>query len=168
MYLIEEKRSVRKLYTEALDRRGDITVEDAEAVMTRFRERLELVFREVRGARQPRRDMDYSRVPAYPKKSAAKHGTAISMENLKKIADAHTTFPSGFTVHPKVMPQLQRRAAAITQGPIDWATAEIVALGSLLLEGRTVRLTGRTLGAALSFSASPPLSTARPASLGCR
>ena len=141
--LIEKKRSVRKLYTEALIGRGDITVEDAEAVMTRFRERLELVFREVRGARQPRRDMDYSRVPAYPKKSAAKHGTAISMENLKKIADAHTTFPSGFTVHPKVMPQLQRRAAAITQGPIDWATAEIVAFGSLLLEGRTVRLTGQ-------------------------
>jgi multifunctional 2-oxoglutarate metabolism enzyme len=65
------------------------------------------------------------------------------METLKKIADAHTTFPSGFTVHPKVMPQLQRRAAAITQGPIDWATAEILALGSLLLEGRTVRLTGQ-------------------------
>jgi multifunctional 2-oxoglutarate metabolism enzyme len=141
--LIEKKRSVRKLYTEALIGRGDITVEDAEAVMTRFQERLELVFREVRGASQPPRDMEYSRVPAYPKKSAAKHGTAISMEMLKKIADAHTTFPSGFTVHPKVMPQLQRRAAAITQGPIDWATAEILAFGSLLLEGRTVRLTGQ-------------------------
>ena len=41
------------------------------------------------------------------------------------------------------MPQLQRRAAAITQGPIDWATAEILAFGSLLMEGRTVRLTGQ-------------------------
>ena len=87
------------------------------------------------GRRSRRRDMDYSRVPAYPKKSAAKHGTAISMETLKKVADAYTTFPAGFTVHPKVMPQLQRRAAAITQGPIDWATAEIVAFGSLLLDG---------------------------------
>ncbi len=141
--LIEKKRSVRKLYTEALIGRGDITVEDAEAVMSRFQQRLETVFKEVRGSTQPARDMEYSRVPAYPKKSAARHGTAISMETLKKIADAHTIFPSGFTVHPKVMPQLQRRAAAITQGPIDWATAEIVALGSLLLEGRTVRLTGQ-------------------------
>ncbi len=141
--LIERKRSVRKLYTEALIGRGDITVEDAEAVLSRFQQRLETVFKEVRGSTQPSRDMDYSRVPAYPKKSAARHGTAISMETLKKIADAHTTFPSGFTVHPKVMPQLQRRAAAITQGPIDWATAEIVALGSLLLERRTVRLTGQ-------------------------
>ena len=141
--LIEKKRSVRKLYTEALIGRGDITVEDAEKVMTRFQERLETVFKEVRGTGQPSTDFEYSRVPAYPKKSAARHGTAISMEILKKIADAHTTFPAGFTVHPKVMPQLQRRAAAITQGPIDWATAEILAFGSLLMEGRTVRLTGQ-------------------------
>jgi 2-oxoglutarate decarboxylase len=141
--LIEKKRSVRKLYTEALIGRGDITVEDAEKVMTRFQDRLETVFKEVRGTGQPSTDFEYSRVPAYPKKSAARHGTAISMETLKKIADAHTTFPPGFTVHPKVMPQLQRRAAAITQGPIDWATAEILALGSLLMEGRTVRLTGQ-------------------------
>jgi 2-oxoglutarate decarboxylase len=141
--LIEKKRSVRKLYTEALIGRGDITVEDAERVMSRFQQRLEDVFTEVRGTRQPPADMDYSRVPAYPKKSAAKHGTAISMEMLKKVADAYTTFPAGFTVHPKVMPQLQRRAAAITQGPIDWATAEMVAFGSLLLDGRTVRLTGQ-------------------------
>ena len=141
--LIEKKRSVRKLYTEALIGRGDITVEDAETVLTRFQQRLETVFKEVRGTTQPPRDMEYSRVPAYPKKSAARQGTAITMETLKKIADAHTIFPSGFTVHAKVMPQLQRRAAAITQGPIDWATAEILALGSLLLEGRTVRLTGQ-------------------------
>jgi multifunctional 2-oxoglutarate metabolism enzyme len=141
--LIEKKRSVRKLYTEALIGRGDITVEDAEKVMTRFQQRLETVFKEVRATVQPARDLEYSRVPAYPKKSAAKHGTAITFETLKKVADAHTTFPPGFTVHPKVMPQLQRRAAAITQGPIDWATAEILALGSLLLEGRTVRLTGQ-------------------------
>jgi 2-oxoglutarate decarboxylase len=141
--LIEKKRSVRKLYTEALIGRGDITVEDAEAVMGRFQNRLESVFREVRDVQGPKTTEPYSRVPAYPSKSAAKHGTAITIETLKKIADAHTTFPDGFTVHPKVMPQLQRRAAAITQGPIDWATGEIVALGSLLTEGRTVRLTGQ-------------------------
>ena len=82
-------------------------------------------------------------VPAYPSKEAAPHGTAVTMETLKKIADAHLTFPDGFSVHPKVMPQLQRRSAAITQGGIDWGTAEILALGSLLMEGRTVRLTGQ-------------------------
>jgi multifunctional 2-oxoglutarate metabolism enzyme len=118
-------------------------VEDAEAVMSRFQKRLESVFTEVRDVQAPSTSEVYTPVPAYPSKSAAKHGTAITIEMLKKIADAHTTFPDGFTVHPKVMPQLQRRAAAITQGPIDWATGEILALGSLLAEGRTVRLTGQ-------------------------
>ncbi|SDS81044.1 2-oxoglutarate dehydrogenase E1 component [Friedmanniella luteola] len=141
--LIERKRSTRKLYTEALIGRGDITVEDAEAVMTKFQQRLESVFKEVRDPELPPREQGYSRVPVYPSKSGAKHGTAVPLETLKKISDAHTTFPDAFNVHPKVMPQLQRRAAAITQGPIDWATGEILALGSLLLEGRTVRLTGQ-------------------------
>ena len=141
--LIEKKRSVRKLYTEALIGRGDIAVEDAEAVMVKFQQRLESVFKEVRNPEAKAKDVDLNRVPVYPAKEGAKHGTAITVETLKKISDAHTTFPDGFTVHPKVMPQLQRRAAAITQGPIDWATGEIVALGSLLLDGRTVRLTGQ-------------------------
>ena len=41
------------------------------------------------------------------------------------------------------MPQLQRRAAAITDGPIDWGTGEILAFGSLLMDGRPVRLAGQ-------------------------
>ena len=142
--LIEKKRSTRKLYTEALIGRGDITVEDAEAVMTRFQQRLESVFKEVRDPGLPaKRRWTTTGCRCTRPRPAAKHGTAITIETLKKIADAHTTFPDGFTVHPKVMPQLQRRAAAITQGPIDWATGEILALGSLLLDGRTVRLTGQ-------------------------
>jgi multifunctional 2-oxoglutarate metabolism enzyme len=69
--------------------------------------------------------------------------TAISAEVLKRIADSHVNAPEGFTVHPKVLPQLQRRAAAITDGPIDWGTGEIIALGSLLMQGRPVRLSGQ-------------------------
>ena len=62
---------------------------------------------------------------------------------LKRIADSYTSPPDNFTVHPKVMPQLQRRAAAITDGPIDWGTGEILAFGSLLMDGRPVRLAGQ-------------------------
>ena len=141
--LIEKKRSTRKLYTEALIGRGDITVEDAEAVLGKFQQRLESVFREVRNPGQAAPHVGYQPVPAYPSKRSSKNSTAVSVETLKRISDAHITFPDGFSVHPKVMPQLQRRAAAITQGPIDWATGEVLALGSLLLEGRTVRLTGQ-------------------------
>jgi multifunctional 2-oxoglutarate metabolism enzyme len=86
---------------------------------------------------------NYLTVPDYPEKPAAELETAVPAEVLKKVADVHVSTPEGFTVHPKVLPQLQRRAAAITDGPIDWATAEIVAFGSLLLAGRPVRLAGQ-------------------------
>ncbi|MDQ3486012.1 MAG: multifunctional oxoglutarate decarboxylase/oxoglutarate dehydrogenase thiamine pyrophosphate-binding subunit/dihydrolipoyllysine-residue succinyltransferase subunit, partial [Actinomycetota bacterium] len=139
--LIEQKRSVRKLYTESLIGRGDITIEEAEQVLRDYQQQLERVFTEVREAsNQP---SEWTTVPDYPDKPAGETATAISRECLKRIADAYVTPPDGFTVHPKVMPQLQRRAASITDGPIDWGTGEILALGALLIDGRPVRLAGQ-------------------------
>ena len=159
--LIEKKRSVRKLYTEALIGRGDITVEDAEAVMTRFQQRLEIGLQGgPRGASaaqghgiQPR-----AGVPEEVGRQARhRHQHGDAEEDRRR---AHHVPGSGFTVHPKVMPQLQRRAAAITQGPIDWATAEILALGSLLLGGphgpaHRARHPARHLRAALRLHRGP-------------
>ncbi len=139
--MIENKRSARKLYAESLIGRGLISVEDAEAVMDRFHERLESVFKEVR--EDTGTDSAYTTTPDYPEKSEFDKGTAVSPEVLKRIADAYVDYPEGFTPHRKVRPQLERRAAAIMQGPIDWATAELLAIGSVLMEGRTVRLTGQ-------------------------
>ena len=139
--LIEQKRSVRKLYTESLIGRGDITVEEAEQVLRDYQQQLERVFTEVREA--DTKPDEWTTVPAYPEKLASEATTAISQETMKRISDAHVTAPEGFTVHPKVLPQLQRRAAAINEGPIDWGTGEILAFGSLLMEGRPVRLAGQ-------------------------
>ncbi len=141
--LIEQKRSVRKLYTEALIGRGDISTEDAEQVIARFRERLEGVFREAREAPGPEADTTYRKAPYYPAKLGKDRGTAITAEQMEAVARAHLTFPEGFSVHPKVRPQLERRAESIRKGPIDWATAELLAFGSLLMEGRPVRLVGQ-------------------------
>ena len=140
--LIEQKRSVRKLYTESLIGRGDITIDEAEQVLKDYQQQLERVFTEVRDAdSQP---SEWTTVPDYPEKQGGGPAlTAVTPEMLKRIADAYITPPDGFTVHPKVMPQLQRRAAAITDGPIDWGTGEILAFGSLLMDGRPVRLAGQ-------------------------
>ena len=139
--LIEQKRSVRKLYTESLIGRGDITLEEAEQVLKDYQQQLERVFTEVReGEASPDR---WTTVPAYPSKAVSEASTAISQEMMKRISDAHVTPPDGFTVHPKVLPQLQRRATAINQGGIDWGTGEVLALGSLLMDGRPVRLAGQ-------------------------
>jgi 2-oxoglutarate decarboxylase len=140
--LIEQKRSVRKLYTESLIGRGDITVEEAEQVLQNYQQQLERVFTEVREA--DARPDSWTTVPDYPDKLATGEApTAISPETMKRISDAYVSPPEGFTVHPKVLPQLQRRAASINEGPIDWGTGEILAFGSLLMEGRPVRLAGQ-------------------------
>ena len=140
--LIEQKRSVRKLYTESLIGRGDITIEEAEQVLKDYQQQLERVFTEVREASSEALT-EWTTVPDYPDKPAGEFSTAVTPEVLKRIADSYTTPPDNFTVHPKVMPQLQRRAAAITDGPIDWGTGEILAFGSLLMDGRPVRLAGQ-------------------------
>jgi 2-oxoglutarate dehydrogenase E1 component len=132
---------VRKLYTESLIGRGDITLEEAEQVLRDYQQQLERVFTEVREATKA--PDEWTTVPDYPEKSSGATDTAISRETLKRISDAHVNTPEGFTVHPKVLPQLQRRAAAITDGPIDWGTGEMLAFGSLLMDGRPVRLAGQ-------------------------
>jgi 2-oxoglutarate dehydrogenase E1 component len=139
--LIEQKRSVRKLYTESLIGRGDITIEEAEQVLQDYQQQLERVFTEVREADS--HPTEWTTVPDYPEKPGGTAQTAIAPEVMKRIADAYVTPPQGFTVHPKVMPQLQRRSNAIADGPIDWGTGEILALGSLLMDGRPVRLAGQ-------------------------
>ncbi|MCW2785350.1 MAG: kgd [Marmoricola sp.] len=139
--LIEQKRSVRKLYTESLIGRGDITVEEAEQVLMNYQQQLERVFTEVREA--DTKPDSWTTVPDYPDKLVRETTTAISPETMKRISDAYVSPPEGFTVHPKVLPQLQRRAASINDGPIDWGTGEILAFGSLLMEGRPVRLAGQ-------------------------
>nr|WP_207782140.1 multifunctional oxoglutarate decarboxylase/oxoglutarate dehydrogenase thiamine pyrophosphate-binding subunit/dihydrolipoyllysine-residue succinyltransferase subunit [Phytoactinopolyspora limicola] len=139
--LIRAKRPVRKLYTEALIGRGDITIEEAEQVMADYQQQLERVFAETRQAEIAAA----SSVPSYPDKPEPEGAivTAVTPEVLKRIADAYLNVPDGFTVHPKVLPQLQRRATSLTDGGIDWATAEITAFGSLLLDQRPVRLAGQ-------------------------
>ncbi|MGH3413313.1 MAG: multifunctional oxoglutarate decarboxylase/oxoglutarate dehydrogenase thiamine pyrophosphate-binding subunit/dihydrolipoyllysine-residue succinyltransferase subunit, partial [Sciscionella sp.] len=139
--LIEQKRSVRKLYTESLVGRGDITVEEAEQVLKDYQQQLERVFTEVREGEATA--AAWTTAPDYPEKPGLEKATAVPLETMKQISDAHVTAPDGFTVHPKVLPQLQRRAAAITEGPIDWGTGEMIALGSLLMDGRPVRLAGQ-------------------------
>ena len=62
---------------------------------------------------------------------------------IKRIADAYANPPDGFTVHPRLKPQIDRRVAMASGGNVDWATAELYAFGSLVLEGRAVRCPGQ-------------------------
>ncbi|MFG3494891.1 multifunctional oxoglutarate decarboxylase/oxoglutarate dehydrogenase thiamine pyrophosphate-binding subunit/dihydrolipoyllysine-residue succinyltransferase subunit [Streptomyces sp. NPDC047928] len=138
--LIDKKRSVRKLYTESLIGRGDITLEEAEQALQDFQGQLEKVFAEVREATAqsaPAPGVDPQ--AGFPTAVT----TAVSQEVVKRIAESQVNVPDQVTVHPRLMPQLQRRAASIDDGTIDWGMGETLAIGSLLMEGVPVRLAGQ-------------------------
>jgi 2-oxoglutarate dehydrogenase E1 component len=135
---IDAKRSVRKIYTENLIGRGDITVEEAEAALRDYQEQLEKVFK---GTREAADAAPMNPEPA-PTGEDDLH-TAISLEVVKQIADSQVSLPEGFTPHPRLLPQLQKRARMIDDATIDWAMGETLAFGSLLLEGHPVRLAGQ-------------------------
>ncbi|MFI7012167.1 multifunctional oxoglutarate decarboxylase/oxoglutarate dehydrogenase thiamine pyrophosphate-binding subunit/dihydrolipoyllysine-residue succinyltransferase subunit [Streptomyces sp. NPDC050145] len=138
--LIDKKRSVRKLYTESLIGRGDITLEEAEQALQDFQGQLEKVFTEVREAVSHPAEVQ---VPDPQAEFPVPVQTAISQEVVKRIAESQVNIPDNITVHPRLLPQLQRRASMIEDGTIDWGMGETLALGSLLLEGTPVRLSGQ-------------------------
>jgi 2-oxoglutarate dehydrogenase E1 component len=70
--------------------------------------------------------------------------TAVARETLATIAAAFTRLPDGFHPHPRVARLLESRAAMVRDdGGVDWGCAEALAVGSLLLEGHPVRITGQ-------------------------
>ncbi|HKT05425.1 MAG TPA: multifunctional oxoglutarate decarboxylase/oxoglutarate dehydrogenase thiamine pyrophosphate-binding subunit/dihydrolipoyllysine-residue succinyltransferase subunit [Rugosimonospora sp.] len=136
--IIDNKRSVRKLYTEELIGRGDINLDEAEESLRDFQQQLETVFKATRDASSTGRPSRKREAVPEPEVS-----TAITADLVKRIGEAHVTLPSGFTPHRRVMQLLERRAKMAVEGGIDWGFGEIVALGSLLAQGITVRLAGQ-------------------------
>ena len=78
-----------------------------------------------------------------PQTPAYEIHTGISRDVVDRVVASQLTMPEGFTVHPRLAPQLKRRAEMIENNEIDWGMAEALAFGSLLTEGRHIRLAGQ-------------------------
>jgi multifunctional 2-oxoglutarate metabolism enzyme len=144
--LIDAKRSVRKLYTESLIGRGDITLEEAEQALRDYQQELERAFTETRDALSRPAEPGAVVRPLRVAQPPADHGstpTAISEEIIKRIIETQVNLPEGFTVHPRLQPQLHRRAVMVERDEIDWATGELIAFGSVLIDGHPIRLVGQ-------------------------
>lgn len=139
--VIDTKRGVRKTYTEALIGRGDISIKEAEDALRDYQGQLERVFNEVRDLEK--HDIEPSESVEADQQLPAKLSTAVDKSLLARIGDAHLAVPEGFTVHPRVKPVLDKRREMAYEGKIDWAFGELLALGSLLSEGKLIRLTGQ-------------------------
>ena len=138
--IIDTKRSVRKIYTEHLIGRGDLAVDDAEELLRDYQQQLETVFRATRDAKSGPSSRVSRLREAEPEPIVS---TAIDPGLLQRIGEAHGNPPEGFTPHKRILQLLERRAKMAAEGDIDWGFGEIIAFGSLLAQGVTVRLSGQ-------------------------
>jgi 2-oxoglutarate dehydrogenase E1 component len=143
---IKERPSLSEVYTETLILRGDLTVEETEAINREFQDKLQAAVEEVKGGPRETGMRGYAgrwngMAPQY---SHAPVATGVPHETLLRITEAMATTPQGFTVHPKIVRLLETRLQDMKDHkPVDWAFAEGLAFGSLLLEGTTIRLSGQ-------------------------
>ena len=144
--IIDRKRSVRKLYTEALVGRGDITLEEAEEALKDYRGQLERAFAETHDAQdsKPEPVMDPARRRS-PRSRRRSRGGPQGHRRRPRLLPAD--FP-----HPKLQKMLEKRAAMASEGNIDWAMGELLAFGSLLMEASRSGSPARTPAAAPSCS----------------
>ncbi|MCV7007600.1 multifunctional oxoglutarate decarboxylase/oxoglutarate dehydrogenase thiamine pyrophosphate-binding subunit/dihydrolipoyllysine-residue succinyltransferase subunit [Mycobacterium gordonae] len=139
--VVDNKRGVRKSYTEALIGRGDISLKEAEDALRDYQGQLERVFNEVKelekhGAQPSESVESLQMIPAGL-------DTSVDKALLARIGDAFKAVPEGFTAHPRVQPVLDKRREMAYEGKIDWAFGELLALGSLVAEGKLVRFSGQ-------------------------
>ena len=167
--LIDSLDSTRGVYTAALVGRGDITPQEAQEIAKSYQDELERVFTEARiqvtggtgsdGAgdatdtsTQDLSDPTKVGVPLssleIPYSQRAGTGmmlgwtSAVPRDVVERIGDAQVAWPESFTVHPKLQAMLSKRREATREGGIDWGLGELIALGSLLMEGVPIRLAG--------------------------
>jgi 2-oxoglutarate dehydrogenase E1 component len=140
---IERHPTVREQYASSLAEAGIVSLEEAEGLVTLVQERLKEAHEALRvslsaagaAAREER---------SMARAIAEEPETAVPAERLEELNRALLAVPDGFTPHPKLMSQLERRLATFgPEGGIDWAQAEGLALASLATEGVPVRLTGQ-------------------------
>jgi len=145
---IKNRISIRELYTEQLVMAGELRSQEAEAIADTFAERLQEVYAEVRrGDYQPEvpsgvftgawsgLQANYSFDPVQ---------TGVSHGPLLQIAEHACRAPQGFAVNPKLARILSARIGAVaSRGTLDWSSAEMLAIGSLLWEDTPVRLSGQ-------------------------
>ena len=143
---IEQQATTRQIYSERLVAEGVLSAAEATDLAESFQARLEDELAASKSYRPNKADWlegAWSGFEAAP----AEHGsgeTAVATDVLRRIGAAVSAVPAEFNLHPRLNRVLGARQKMTESGDkIDWAMAEALAFGSLLLEGNAVRLSGQ-------------------------
>jgi 2-oxoglutarate dehydrogenase E1 component len=131
--------SVRELYQQQLVEEGVLTAEEAESFVAEVEQALRAAHERLKASFAERQEVDHATARA----GATDVDTAVGAARLGELNEQLLRTPEGFTVHPKLARQLERRRTAMAEGGIEWGHAEALAEASLLVDGIPVRLTGQ-------------------------
>ena len=135
--------SVREVYQSSLVEAGIVSAEEADAWAKAVAK--DLAARQAAVRRRPAEPSLDRGAEAISAEESPEPVTAVKAKVLRAVNAALLATPEGFTVNAKLAKQLDRRLAAMDdpEPRIEWAHAEALAFGSLLLEGSPIRLTGQ-------------------------
>jgi multifunctional 2-oxoglutarate metabolism enzyme len=137
---IKEHHSVAVIYGEHLAAENVLTTAQVDALRKKVSDRLNAAFDANKAAGPWVLQPSIAPAPAYS-------STAISRDMLERVVDGITFLPSSFHIHPKLDGFVKKRRETLANdGPVDWAFAEAIAFGSLVLENVPVRLSGQDSG----------------------
>ena len=143
---IQAHRSVRDLFGEQVAARGIVEASTLESMSRIPRERMDSAANLAQEYRPRQRTATMNHLWKGMTRTPGDFGakTTVARDVLLRIAQGVNKLPPDFTPHPKLIKQLQGRVDAVKAGQgIDWACGEMLAMGSLLLEGTPIRFTGQ-------------------------
>jgi 2-oxoglutarate dehydrogenase E1 component len=145
---IANRKPVREGYLDHLLRLGEVTQAEADGIAAERRELLEKQLSESKRERAsaPSEELRgaWAKYRGGPEPRDDEGDTGVAREKLAEVLKAQTKLPANFHPHPKIKKFLQaREQMAEGAQPLDWSTAEALALGSLAAEGVRIRLSGQ-------------------------
>jgi 2-oxoglutarate dehydrogenase E1 component len=143
---IAEHPGVVEIYADRLIKEGLFTAEEVERLQAQFRAYLEEEFLAGETYRPNRADWLDGRWAGigFADEGARRGTTGVDLDVLRQVGQKLTTIPKSFTPHKTIARIMAARHKMIDEGQgIDWATAEALAFGTLLVEGFKVRLSGQ-------------------------
>ncbi|QYH41003.1 2-oxoglutarate dehydrogenase E1 component [Algoriphagus sp. NBT04N3] len=147
--IISKHPNPREIYVKRLTERGDIDAEIASQMDEEFRQLLQDRLNMVKEKPLPYQATKFEREWGSLRRSKPEDfdqspETGVDAKVIDQVAEALTTIPKGFKPIKQIEAQMkQRKDMFFKSKSLNWASAELLAYGSLLLEGKTVRLTGQ-------------------------
>jgi 2-oxoglutarate dehydrogenase E1 component len=146
---IAQQRTTREIYSDQLVAEGVLTAAEVDQMVGDFEATLEQDFEAASSYKPNQADwLEGAWTGIESARGEARRGkTGVANKTLKKIGHALTQIPDDFNANSKINRQFRTRGDRIEAGEgIDWATAEALAFGTLLVEGTPVRLSGQDCG----------------------